>query len=309
MTIIKQIGIFLLITLAYTVLWISGITLGITIFGAEAPGSSASDGAVLGLMFAASALNTAVIMFAVANSRWRGGALTATLVAEIFGVQFFMSQIETLIFNRALGLSLEFIFAIVFGGLIIALGVAPLTVWLMGKMRGPAEPATFERRGTPDYVWRVALLAIVIYPALYLLAGHFIAWQFADVRELYTGSTANRSFMASLRPFLTDGLWFTQIVRGLLWIGLGLPVVWMTRDGFPRSGLVLGLLFAVLMNAQHLLPNAFMPDTVRLAHGIETASSNFVWGVAIAWLLTPRPASLRVSPSSVALQGIEIKEV
>ena len=71
MTIIKQIGIFLLITLAYTVLWISGITLGITIFGAEAPGSSASDGAVLGLMFAASALNTAVIMFAVAN---RAGA-------------------------------------------------------------------------------------------------------------------------------------------------------------------------------------------------------------------------------------------
>ena len=140
------------------------------------------------------------------------------------------------------------------GGLIIALGVAPLTVWLMGKMRGPAEPATFERRGTPDYVWRVALLAIVIYPALYLLAGHFIAWQFADVRELYTGSTANRSFMASLRPFLTDGLWFTQIVRGLLWIGLGLPVVWMTRDGFPRSGLVLGLLFAVLMNAQLCCP-------------------------------------------------------
>jgi NADH:ubiquinone oxidoreductase subunit 4 (subunit M) len=48
------------------------------------------------------------------------------------------------------------------------------------------------------------------------------------------------------------------------------------------------VLFALLMNAQHLLPNALMVPEVRLAHFIETASSNFVWGIVIVWLLDKR---------------------
>ncbi|WP_148303835.1 hypothetical protein [Prolixibacter bellariivorans] len=52
------------------------------------------------------------------------------------------------------------------------------------------------------------------------------------------------------------------------------------------QSLMVGLLFALLMNAQHLLPNALMVSEVRLAHFIETASSNFVWGFVIVWLLS-----------------------
>jgi hypothetical protein len=33
-----------------------------------------------------------------------------------------------------------------------------------------------------------------------------------------------------------------------------------------------------------------MPGIIPLAHALETASSNFVWGFILAWLLTPKPA-------------------
>ena len=45
------------------------------------------------------------------------------------------------------------------------------------------------------------------------------------------------------------------------------------------------LVFAVVMNSGLLLPNPYMPEAVRMAHLVETASSNFVFGCAIVWLL------------------------
>jgi hypothetical protein len=41
------------------------------------------------------------------------------------------------------------------------------------------------------------------------------------------------------------------------------------------------------------LPNRYMPEPVRMAHLVETASSNFIFGVLIGWLLTERHAPLR----------------
>jgi hypothetical protein len=43
---------------------------------------------------------------------------------------------------------------------------------------------------------------------------------------------------------------------------------------------------AVLMNAQLLLHNTYLPEAVRMTHLIETASSNFIFGLLVGWLLT-----------------------
>jgi hypothetical protein len=61
----------------------------------------------------------------------------------------------------------------------------------------------------------------------------------------------------------------------------------MLKGGWQETALALGLLFAVT-NAQLLLPNPYMPEAVRMTHLIETASSNFIFGCLIGWLLTPR---------------------
>ena len=46
---------------------------------------------------------------------------------------------------------------------------------------------------------------------------------------------------------------------------------------------VFTLLFAFLGSSQLLLPNPYMPEMVRVAHLIETASESFIWGFIIAW--------------------------
>jgi len=52
-----------------------------------------------------------------------------------------------------------------------------------------------------------------------------------------------------------------------------------------------------VMNALLLLPNPYMPEPVRMAHLVETASSNFIFGVFVAWVLIARR---RVPQSSLA---------
>jgi hypothetical protein len=80
----------------------------------------------------------------------------------------------------------------------------------------------------------------------------------------------------------------------MLWVALALPVIRMLKGRWPETAIALGLLFAVVMNAQLLLPNPYMPEPVRMAHLLETASSNFIFGVLIGWLLTQRHAFAKV---------------
>jgi hypothetical protein len=73
-----------------------------------------------------------------------------------------------------------------------------------------------------------------------------------------------------------------------LWVGFALPVVRMMKGRWPETALAIALLFSVVMNSQLLLPNPFMPEPVRMTHLIETASSNFIFGAIVGWLLTVR---------------------
>jgi hypothetical protein len=47
----------------------------------------------------------------------------------------------------------------------------------------------------------------------------------------------------------------------------------------------------VVMTAALLVPNPFMPYEVRMAHLRETASSNFLFGMALGWLFGRRSAT------------------
>lgn len=67
-----------------------------------------------------------------------------------------------------------------------------------------------------------------------------------------------------------------------------------------ETAVAIGLLFSVVMNAQLLLPNPYMPEAVRMARLVEIASSNFIFGMLIGWLLTndsdSRPIKDAASP-------------
>jgi hypothetical protein len=60
----------------------------------------------------------------------------------------------------------------------------------------------------------------------------------------------------------------------------------MLKGDWRETALAIGVTFALLGNVQLLLPNPYMPEPVRMAHLLETASSNFLFGLLVGWLMT-----------------------
>jgi hypothetical protein len=79
--------------------------------------------------------------------------------------------------------------------------------------------------------------------------------------------------------------WAWKLVA-LLWVAIALPVMRMMK-----TALAVGLLFAVLMNSRLLLPTPYMPEPVRMAHLMETALSNSIFGFLVGRLLTEHLSS------------------
>jgi hypothetical protein len=75
-----------------------------------------------------------------------------------------------------------------------------------------------------------------------------------------------------------------------------------------ETALAIGLLFAVVMNAQLLLPNPYMPESVRMAHLVETASSNFIFGMFIGWLLSNESASRPIGDRATQPRSVPVGE-
>ena len=69
-----------------------------------------------------------------------------------------------------------------------------------------------------------------------------------------------------------------------------LPLLRMSKGSAWQIALIAGLLLALPMNIGHVIPNPIMPDpSVRLSHFIETATSNFIFGMVITYLVLWRP--------------------
>jgi hypothetical protein len=193
----------------------------------------------------------------------------AALAFVLYGVMTFMPQIESAVFLTRLPAGmLPRLFLM---GALVAVPFSVLAVVILGKGRsGPADAAQNPRLVMPfrEWAWKLAALA-ALYVVLYFTFGYFIAWRDPVVRAYYRG-TDEGDFFTHFRSVVRDTPWLVpfQILRGLLWVGFALPVV--------------------RMNSQLLLPNPFMPEPVRMTHLIETASSNFLFGAVVGWLLTVR---------------------
>ena len=240
-------------------------------------------------------LNTVVLAHIILRSRWVGWRLIATTFFVFYGVMTFMSQIESAVFvTRLPSGMLPRLFLM---GALIAAPFSVLAVLILGKRKADTVNTELNARlvmPTMEWAWKLAVIAIA-YLILYFTFGYFIAWQNPAVREYYGGSDEG-SFFANMSTVLANTFWLIpfQILRAMLWVAIALPVIRMMKGQWQETALTLGLLFAVLMNAQLLLPNPYMPEAVRMTHLIETASSNFIFGFLIGWLLAQRHESAKV---------------
>jgi hypothetical protein len=237
-------------------------------------------------------LETAVMTYLILRSRWSGWRLIAAVFFVFYGVTTFMPQIESAVFLTHLppGM-LPRLFLM---GALIAAPFSVLAVLILGKRKAKAVDTQPDSRlvmPASEWAWILAVIALA-YVILYFTFGYFVAWRQPAVQEYY-GGTDPGSFVAQMRTVLRDTPWLVpfQIVRAMLWVVLALPVIRMLKGQRTETALAVGLLFAVVMNAQLLLPNPYMPEAVRMAHLVETASSNLIFGVFVGWLLAPTPRS------------------
>ncbi len=282
------------LTIIKAVLW-SGLAGALIDVPAEPEGQTG----VLVYLLGASFLNTIVLAYPILRSRWSGLKLIVVTFFLLFGIQTFLSQIETLYLRDALIMPLQLIWALILVGALLALVYSPLAVLILGKIRkGATVRETKPRLVMPwqAWAWKSVVLAIT-YVCLYLSFGYFVAWQNPELRQLYSGSTEILGFFTHMRNLLLTDPWLVplQVLRAWLWVALALPVIQMMKGRRWEAALSVGLLFAILMNSGHLLPNPFMPDSVRLSHFVETASSNFIFGGIVVWVVSLRPGPPRGS--------------
>ena len=252
----------------------------------------AEQATILPALLTLSFLNTVVIAYLVSRSRWTGWKLVLTLCFVIFGVTTVMPQIETAVFVSLPGGLLPRLFV---AGFLFAAIFSPLVVLILGN-RHQHEATQDDVYRLPrtlnQWLWKLSVIAVV-YVFLYFIFGYFVAWQSPAVRAYYAGSDAG-NFFAQMSSTLRDSPWLLllQFFRGLLWAALAVPVIRMMKGKWWEAGLAVALLFGVVMNTQLLLPNPLMPKDVRMAHLLETAVSNFIFGWVLVWLLRGRQSSV-----------------
>lgn len=228
-------------------------------------------------------LNTAVMTYVTRRSEWFGVKLILALAAVLFGVTTVMPQVETAVFVRTLPAGfLSRLFLV--GFLFSAVFSTALVLFLSNPKR--PDPIGIERPMTAGQ-WVIRfILAALLYVVIYFTFGYFIAWQNAAVRSYYGGGNLT-GFAEQVQATwqATPWLFPFQFVRGLIWTALAVPIIKMIKGSGWERALVVALVFGVVMNTQLLLPNPLMPYEVRMAHLLETASSNFLFGCLVGWLL------------------------
>lgn len=284
MKILIKVGKIVLLSLGFVLWWMIGFGISQALFQAQFPPTEASESTVLAYLLLIAGLETTVLWWANEHLSASRGKRFWVMLLLLFGIQFFMSQNESWYFKDAVGMSERGILQTMFGGLLLALGFSALLVFSTRKVAAGA----ITKNSVPLLSGKVAALIFLIYPSIYFLAGHFVAWQFPAIRQYYTGETSNQGFILQFKDYLTSGLYFFQIARATLWILIAWPFLQHFQGNRLKASLVLGGLFSVLHCTQLLLPNPYMPAAVRYAHGLETASSVFVWGFLVAGVLVPK---------------------
>lgn len=233
-------------------------------------------------LFIVHAWITSSVFYIGKKSRWNNKWLHFSLFTVFIAVYGFMTQIETIFFQDSFeALSKSDGWFIMLANVVALLVIIPLALAAVKKSTPEGKPKVEVKLNF--ILPRIGLLA-VIYMLVYFLFGYFVAWQFADVREFYSGTPDKDSFIQVMAGNLKDAYIVPfQFLRGLLFSIFILPIVFMFRN--RKRELLISLILIYATTAIVLIiPNALFPDMVRWAHLIEMTTSMSLFAV-ITWLV------------------------
>lgn len=216
----------------------------------------------------------------------RGLKLIGTTFIIFWGIQYFMTQIETLYFDSAIKMPLLDTMQVVIMGAISIIISSLFAVLILGKSKKKCTSSDDENTKNTVKVSfakllpNMAILAFC-YAIIYFLFGYFVAWQFPALREYYTGSTTILNVFQHMANQLKSDpiLPLFQLLRGLLWSGLSVIIITSLNTKGWKTYIITGLLFSILITSPLILPNAYMPAPVRLGHSFELFTSMFAFGI------------------------------
>lgn len=237
------------------------------------------------------ATTVVIVIWMIHSSRWHGWKLMLAMSIAFYLVVTFVMQLEAWYFLLGITVSPELMSRLFLQGIPTAFLFVPIAVLVMGRLR-PTETDSARIVSMPlkEWLWKLAVIYIA-YLVLYYTAGHFIAWQNPEVRAFYGAPGPARPFFQQMLHVFSNDAWLTpyQLLRTLIWVAGAYLVIRGSRLPLWQTALLVGLLLSVPQNIGHILPNSLIPsNSVRLSHLIETASSTFIFGVVVTWLLYPK---------------------
>lgn len=236
-------------------------------------------------------INTILIVSLIVTSRWNGWRLASFLALAYYGAFTFITQVETWYFLTEITVPSKLLPRLFIMGLSIPVIYIPLAILICGKWKNKDVVIVGPRMIMPirQFLLKLGIIA-VIYLFVYWLAGYYIAWQNTELRAFYgTPGEIVPFFTHTFATFSkTPSLIFLQLVRGMLFVVIVMPIIIGSKSKPLLTGLLIGFLLAI-PHLGHILPNPLMPiASVRLSHMIETATSTFIFGLIIVWLFHRR---------------------
>lgn len=292
-TVLKQIGS---LTGFMVAVWsfISGLSLGLMGFVDPAAFGPAKALEPLPGLFLCCLLNALVIVWFTSRSHHTGFKLGLVVFTIIFGVMFFMTQIETIYFNDSIQMPWQIIFSTVLTGVFVGLTVAIRAV--RNQQQSESDPSE-SQPSHPLVFWKFTVLSVV-YLVFYFFFGYYVAWQFPALREYYSGTTDILPFLVHMQGQVANNfdLILFQIVRGFLWAGIAYVVMVSASKARPwEQAVIVGLAVSVGLATPLFVPNEYMPATIRFGHFFELLIENFLFGVIAVLIFRSNSNTQRAS--------------
>jgi hypothetical protein len=275
-TIVLALKVILLIIIMFISMAISSLFVGV-----QQSSKSSSDSIIPVLIYCL--LNTLVLTLFIVKSKLRGYKLAAVSFIVFWGVQYFMTQIETLYFNDSVKMPISQVIKVVTSGAIYAAIFSLLAVLILGKFKKKVNSpnADVKIKVSINNIIPNMIILSFIYVIIYFAFGYFVAWQFADLRYFYTGSTSIENIFQHMSNQLNQDpvLILFQFFRGFLWSALAVIIIYSLSIKKWATYIITGLLFSILITTPLIFPNAYMPTPVRFAHSFELSTSMLTFGV------------------------------
>ena len=238
------------------------------------------------------------VVYLIERINLSGMKLFLAVVMVFWGLQTFMTQIETWYFREAMpAITDEVLLKLFLNPFITAVTFVLAGIWILGKWK--------QTSGSQDHHvslksrWKEVLALSVTYVFIYFLFGHYVAWQFAEVRTFYSGTPELPGFIEQFQHTLLihNSILPFQFFRGFLWILFGLPAILYLKGNNTEKIVACVLMYSVLTSIPLIIENPFMPAGVRMAHLVEVSTSNGLFGLLIGLILGRH--KLRSSTSDV----------